>query len=175
MIYDGTVLPFFQSAQKLSIEDQSRLSVRFVGGLPLQEQNWLNDNSLGWQISVTGRVSHTQAINEMRKADILLLPIGSDSQWEGHYPGKLFEYMKSGTPIFLISPEGDAACLISESGTGCFVNASNLDEIAKNILIIVNNSKQFVDKYYHPHHEIISRYERRFLTSRLADIFVKSI
>lgn len=170
MIYDGTALPFFKAVQRLSKEYQSRLSVRFVGGLPPTEQKWVDENPLACLLELNGRLPHNQAVDEMRNADIVLLPIGCGTRWEGHYPGKLFEYMKSGTPILLIGPEGDAARLVSESCTGYFIDADNTEEIAKFLFALAKSSRQSIDRFYHPRQEIITRYERRYLTSRLADV-----
>jgi glycosyltransferase involved in cell wall biosynthesis len=171
MVYNGTALDFFEAAKRLSQEDQSKLQVHFIGGLPPKEQQWISNNSLAWQMKVTGRVSHAQAIDEMRQSDIVLLLIGSGHHWEGNYPGKLFEYMKCGTPILLVGPEGDASRLLCESGTGCFVEAKMLDDITKALALLVNNPEQFRSQFFHPRKEIIARYDRCFLTSRLADVF----
>jgi hypothetical protein len=50
-----------------------------------------------------GYVSHTEAIIQQRKSQVLLL------DWFRHYksiiPGKLFEYMVSNRPIVAIGPK----------------------------------------------------------------------
>jgi glycosyltransferase involved in cell wall biosynthesis len=170
MVYDGTALPVLEALAQMGTE-AAGLRLLFVGGLAPSEVGWLEDREVAARIEVRARVPHAQAIDAMRAADVLLLPVGVGPQWQGHYPGKLFEYMASGTPILMVGLEGDAAALVRASGTGCFVPAQDGGAIRQTLALLAGSPEQFRSRFYHPRPEVIARYERRALTGRLAAVF----
>jgi glycosyltransferase involved in cell wall biosynthesis len=100
-----------------------------------------------------------------------LFPIGNGAGWQGHYPGKLFEYMASGTPILLVGPDGDAASLVRSSGTGLAISADDPQAIVNALRLLARQPEEFRARYYRPCPEVIDGYERRALTQRLAALF----
>lgn len=61
----------------------------------------------------SGFVEHRRAVAEMLGADLLLLVIGGGLAARGVLSGKVFEYLRVGTPVLLIGPsDGDAAALL---------------------------------------------------------------
>jgi hypothetical protein len=65
-------------------------------------------------VELGGQVSYRQALNEMRRADILLL-ITSPGRPLG-IPAKLYEYLGAGRPILaLAEPDGDVAWVLRTS------------------------------------------------------------
>jgi glycosyltransferase involved in cell wall biosynthesis len=98
---------------------QSRrsLEIRLVGRV--SEDAALAAAAHGLSVERTGYVSHAMAISEMRSADLLILSSEDQSVSEGHIPGKLFEYLASGTPVLGIGdPHGDAAAILESTGGG---------------------------------------------------------
>ena len=169
-LYDGTALPFFRALEALG-EMAARLHVRFMGGLPAQEQGWLENHAIAAKIFNEPRRPHQQAIQAMRSATVLLLFVLADPIYSGHYPGKLFEYMASGTPILLIGPEGEAAELIRRSGVGCFSSTADPQGIMEILRLVATDPNAFRDRYYRPQPQVIAGYERRVLTFKLASMF----
>jgi glycosyltransferase involved in cell wall biosynthesis len=170
ILYDGTALPLLQALDRLG-QAGDRLHVRFVGGLPDQEQRWLGEHPLSTEIEIFKRVPHPEALRHMAAADVLLLIMGSGERWGKHYPGKLFEYMRSGHPILLIGPEGDASQLLAYSGTGTCVDPGDIDGLVGLLRLIIEGSETFSTRYYRPVPAVIQRYERRALTAKLAAVF----
>jgi glycosyltransferase involved in cell wall biosynthesis len=124
------------------------------------------DQSLRDQIICVDYVPHNLSITFLLAATILLLvlPAGM-SHW---IPGKLYEYIRSGVPIFALIPEeGDAAQIIRETNTGYIIDVhlaevieTRLDELYENWLA----GKLVIS----PDIENIMNYDRRILSDKLA-------
>lgn len=169
-VYDGTALPFLSALEALGELGQN-IQVRFMGGLNSQEQGWLDDHRLAATVMVEPRQPHAQAVEAMVGADFVLLFVGAGQSWQGHYPGKLFEYMASGTPILLVGPTGDSADLVERSGTGVLLPADNLTVIVEKLRSLAEDPQRFRREHYRPRPEVIDGYRRQALTQRLALVF----
>lgn len=90
----------FQRFAKLHPADIHDLEFRFVG----QANPTIIDALVraGFSTHQTGHVDHATAVAEMRQADVLLLPGAHGRNAETLIPGKTFEYLASGRPIWLI-------------------------------------------------------------------------
>lgn len=69
-----------------------------------------------------GYVDHPAAVELMRKASMLLLPLRREPEYKATLPGKLFEYLASGRPILGIGQkDGAMASILSSTRSGvCF-------------------------------------------------------
>jgi glycosyltransferase involved in cell wall biosynthesis len=169
-VFPGSAIPFLLALAHLG-DVAHRLRVVFIGGLAVPDMRWLQDHPVPVEIQFTARVPHAQAIHSMQSADAVLLLIGDGPDWLGHYPGKLFEYTRCGTPILLSGPNGASAQLVRESGTGCTVPANDIEGTAEAIRLLATDPVAFRALYYSPVPEVITRYERRTLTRQLALLF----
>jgi glycosyltransferase involved in cell wall biosynthesis len=169
-LYNGTGKTFLEALEILG-EQAENLSIRFIGGLAPIESAWLECHHLTARLEIHPRRSHNEAIRAMQEANLLLLFIGAGTEWQGHYPGKIFEYMASGTPILLIGPQGDSAQLLERSGTGICLPAADRTSIAVFLKSLLQNPEEILNSFNHPQPEVIAGYERRRLTNRLADLF----
>lgn len=115
-------------------------------------------------------VEHRQAVALMQQSDALLLLLGTQPHWRRFYTGKIFEYLRAGKPVLGIGPRGVAAELIERAGVGCFVEGDDTPRLATVLRQIAMDYPGFLSQYYHPKQEVIAQYERRVLTSRLAEI-----
>ncbi|MBN2829474.1 MAG: glycosyltransferase [Candidatus Cloacimonetes bacterium] len=69
---------------------------------------------------------HKNALDKMRNAELLLLPINTYTGSSGMLTTKLFEYIGSGTPILCFGPsEGAAAQVLRDYGTGITCSYTN--------------------------------------------------
>jgi glycosyltransferase involved in cell wall biosynthesis len=169
-VYDGTILPFLHALDQLG-NLGSRFCCRFVGGIAPKERQWLASHPLAVDLRIEPRQPHAQAIQIMQSVDIVLLLLGVNPGWVGNYPGKLFEYMASGTPILLVGPCGVSAELIVRSGTGCFLPVDDPQAIVAGLRMLAEQPETFRQRFYHPVPEVIAAYERKALTRKLADLF----
>jgi glycosyltransferase involved in cell wall biosynthesis len=113
--------PFLEAISKLdpaAIPDGRSLRVRFIGrlgpGAP-QIEVLIRDFRLEGVATFSGQVSYVRSLDEMMRADILLLL--DSSRRRAGVPAKLFEYVGAGRPILaLAEPESDVAWVLRESG-----------------------------------------------------------
>jgi len=81
---------------------------------------------------IIGYVPHRDAIQFMMDADVLLLVPGPG---KGFIPGKLYEYLGSGTPILALTDEDtESAQLVKETGAGMVVPPQDVQSIKRAIL-----------------------------------------
>jgi glycosyltransferase involved in cell wall biosynthesis len=70
-------------------------------------------------VQFTGSLPHDEAISALRSSDLLLL-IGDALPGAGAYiPGKLYEYIATGRPIFALVGRGEAERIIERYRLGC--------------------------------------------------------
>ena len=103
----------------------------------------INDNILTetiekfkmWElVKIESPVTHRQALEIMKRSQMLLLLKGFNDSGLGQIPGKLFEYVGVGNPILYIGPERcQAADIIHETGNSYVVGNEN-DKIMKAIM-----------------------------------------
>ena len=81
-------------------------------------------------LNLQGYVSHSEALQLQRSAQLLLLIEIDSEETRGIIPGKLFEYMVSGRPILAVGPENaDIEKLIKTTNTGNYFLYSQKGEI----------------------------------------------
>ena len=117
-----------------------------------------------------GYVAHKDATAWMQKAGILILFLENVAGYEGHVPGKLFEYLITGNPILGIgNTNGDTAQILQETGVGVIMDktADYKDQLKVYYNDWMNNNKKEIPR------EKIYNYSRISLTEQLAKIFEK--
>jgi len=106
-------------------------------------------------------VNHSEAIDFMIKARILLLIIPEIENNKGILTGKLFEYLATGNPILNIGPkDGDAATILKENAVSVTLNPTEKQEI---IDFILNSSPTNTPSNLSEH-----KFSRRNLTGEMA-------
>jgi glycosyltransferase involved in cell wall biosynthesis len=127
IIYAGEIYanrnprPFLEAISQLdpqTIPGRRSLRIRFIGrlgaGAP-QVEAQIRDLRLEGVASLSGQVSYARSLEEMMRADILLLLLSPG--WPGAVPAKLYEYIGAGRPILaLAEPDSVAAWVLRESG-----------------------------------------------------------
>lgn len=174
LVYPEAALPLLKAMDLLYQEDHSLLSnlkVRFVGGLAEPDRNYLAQRAWHQRVEVIERQPHKVAIAHMRQADVLLLLLGDDEAWRKCYPGKMFEYFRSNKPILAIMPSGIATELVTEAGVGISFEPFEIRPIADQLRRLATDITGFRDVHYRPRSEVITQYDARTLTARLASAF----
>lgn len=90
---------------KMDAERGRSLRLRIVGPANATVIEALR--AAGVEVEHTGPVGHDEAVRQMRAADALLLPAARGRNAESLIPGKMFEYLASGRPIWFV---GSASC-----------------------------------------------------------------
>lgn len=86
-------------------------------------------------ISELGPVSHARAVQIMKQADLLYLPVPSGYYATASLPGKLFEYLGCGRPILAVVPEvSEVSHVLNEVGGGVRVEPGDVVGLAEALL-----------------------------------------
>lgn len=88
----------------------ARLKLRFVGPVDASVLASIAAAGIGDKVERLGRLPRTQAMREILRARVLLLPINTTPNQHGILPTKLYEYLSTGRPILAVGPkDGDVA------------------------------------------------------------------
>jgi glycosyltransferase involved in cell wall biosynthesis len=118
-------------------------------------------------INERGVVSHDEALSLMRSADILYLP-HSDPGRQWVVPGKVYEYLASGSPVLaLMPPDKETAQIIRAVGGGVIVSPEDPGTLY-HTLEHAFRLKSFEVPPRHP--DALNAFERRHLTAKLATV-----
>jgi hypothetical protein len=177
IVYTGTVWKatslsnFVVALKKLLIiypNLREVVRVNIYGRVVNTEQYYLVDNDLNGIVQMHGYIAHADLMSETMAADILLLTL-SDLPGAGKIiTGKAFEYMASGKHILAIVPDGETKKLLTENYNKLsLAEANDVDEIYGALVDIVAN----IESVREANGKDVSRFSRRLLTSKLADIF----
>ena len=159
-------LKAFVEEQKLTPKD---ITLTIAGKMPEKYSQQIHEILEGHvNLDIKGYISHAEAISLMETASTLLLFMEKVDNYEGHIPGKLFEYMASGNYIVGAGPKnGEVQRILQENDSGQICQSET--EI-----------KQLLEKTYKlwreqklnsAHPETLKKYTRKYLTGLLADIF----
>ena len=143
--------------------------LRFVGKISESVRHQVDQAGISAITEVIPFVPHSESIQYLLSATMLLMGIPDVENNFCILPGKLFEYLASNKPIICIGPiHSDADHIIDECGAGRVFHyaafnlmVDYLDQMARNWKINPNLDLPMVN--YH-------RYSRRALTGRLAEI-----
>lgn len=95
---------------------QGALIVRFLGLKTNHAERLLREFSYPQVVEDCPSVPLPEAVRLMAQADALLLL--HDPRFERYLPGKLYEYLASGTPILLFNDDGESGRLVESLGAG---------------------------------------------------------
>lgn len=93
-----------------------RLKLKFVGTRSADMQFKLKQSGLSHLIEFIDQVPKPEAINIMQKSTVLLIFNPIDLQ--RYIPGKLFDYIASGTPVLVYGESGEVADIVSKLRVG---------------------------------------------------------
>ena len=158
-------------AEKCRKEDpfRKRLKIRLIGKTDEQIISYLKSVGLEENLEDMGYQPHSVAVEQQRTASLLILPLRKEPEYKAVLPGKLFEYMASMRPILGIGqPDGAMGMIIGQTGTGAVIDWEDESTISA-----------YVDRCWERHKlgaltagdADISRYTRRNLTHRMAELF----
>ena len=152
-------------------EFRKSLRINLIGKTDEQIIKAAHDAGLGENVYDLGYQHHARAVDEQRKASLLILPLRKEPEYKAVLPGKLFEYMASYRPILGIGqPDGAMSMILDSTKTGVVFDWEDKVAIAK-----------YIDECWEKHLEgslrvegsDISQFTRRNLTRRMAQLFDK--
>ena len=162
-------------AEKCNRDDffKKTLKIKLVGKTDEQIIKAISEAGLSDNLEDMGYQPHAVAVEQQRKASLLMLPLRKEPEYKAVLPGKLFEYLASWRPVLGIGQtDGAMSMIINNTKTGIVLNWDDKKSIEK-----------YIDMCWKKHLEgrlsvedaDISQFTRRNLTRRMAQLFDKLI
>ena len=150
-------------------EFKKLLRINLIGKTDEQIIKAICDVGLEENLQDMGYQHHARAIDEQRKASLLILPLRKEPEYKAVLPGKLFEYLASWRPVLGIGqPDGAMSMILNNTKTGVVLDWEDRTSI-----------ERYIDMCWEKHlagqlkieNTDISQFTRRNLTRRMAQLF----
>jgi len=156
IVYTGTIYQGKQDTTKLFVAlrelideglGESDIRVEFYGDELVWLRGEIEQYGLLNTVSQCGRVSHEEALQIQREADILLLLKWEDLQEDGVYTRKVFEYLGARRPILATGGHDDVVTeLLLETGAGvCACTVQEIKEALVDFIREISSGKIVLD------------------------------
>ena len=119
-------------------------------------------------------LDYSSFLNTIMTFDILLLIIAKSHMSDGIFTGKIFEYIRAERPILALVPDGVAKVLIQKTATGWCIDPDNIFDLVHQLELVYNSWKMNLLNIS-PNKEEIEKFDRKYLTKRLIDVFETAI
>jgi glycosyltransferase involved in cell wall biosynthesis len=119
--------PFLQGFRDSGLD----AAVRFVGDFRSSDREWAESLGLGDRLEIIDYLPRVESLRLQRDSEALLLLVpDAGGRGKGVLSGKVFEYIAAGRPILaVVPPDGAAAALVRETGSGVVVAPDDVDGI----------------------------------------------
>lgn len=147
------------------------LKIKLIGKTDEQIIKAMKDAGLEEKLIDMGYQPHAKAVEEQRKASLLILPLRKEPEYKAVLPGKLFEYLASWRPVLGIGQtDGAMSMILNTTKTGIVLDWEDRASVAR-----------FIDLCWENHLEgrltvedaDISMFTRKNLTHRMVQLFEK--
>ena len=162
-------------AEKCSKDESFKklMKIKLVGKTDEQILKSIEDAGLSENLEDMGYQPHAVAVEQQRKASLLILPLRKEPEYKAVLPGKLFEYLASWRPVLGIGQtDGAMSMILNNTKTGFVLNWDDKMSIEKYIDICW---KDHLNGRLSVEDADISQFTRRNLTRRMAQLFDKLI
>jgi glycosyltransferase involved in cell wall biosynthesis len=161
----------FKVLSTLCAEDtdfKTDLKLNFIGDISQDVKQEIIKDGLLENSNFIGYVSHKEAIDYQKKAQVLLLLIPNVAKSEGILTGKLFEYLTAKRPILAMGLEtGDLSEILKNTSSGVVVGFDNEAELTSEIR---NLYQQYKTGDLQVNSKNIEQFHRKELTKSLSEI-----
>jgi glycosyltransferase involved in cell wall biosynthesis len=149
------------------VKTDSNWKLQFVGNCHGGVKRMVESLKISANVEFIPYVNHSEAIDYMLKASVLLLIIPEIENNKGILTGKLFEYLATRNPIINIGPkDGDAALILNENAVSITLKPSEKQTIIDFILNSTSNQREVnsVSK---------NKFSRRNLTGEITKLILE--
>ena len=174
LVHSGSMSPtrdqpgLWRLLAELCVKDKSfadRFVLRFIGPVDASVNDSVHAAGLGAHVERMGRIPRAEAMREIMRARVLLLPINTTANQHGILPTKLYEYLSTGRPILAIGPrDGDVARVLD--GRHLLITAQPGAEDADKVRALFDS---------HPVATPDARYDRRALAGEFARLLDETV
>ncbi|WP_439535590.1 glycosyltransferase [Methyloversatilis sp.] len=149
----------------------ARARVRIFGGVePVIRQRYddiLARDGIGHLFAFEGDVPYQTAMQAQVDCDYLLLIVDTGETSDGVIPGKLFEYVASGRPMFALCDPGATPDIIQRANLGVVVGAEDVDACERELRRVLASP---VPRAVEPDEAYLAQFDRRAITTRFATL-----
>lgn len=150
---------------------KERLKIKLIGKTDEQITDAIKLTGLGDNCIDMRYQPHAVAVEEQRKASLLILPLRKEPEYKAVLPGKLFEYLASWRPVLGIGqPDGAMSMILNTTKTGVVLNWEDRNSISRYIDLCWERHKKgelLVED------ADISQFTRKELTKSMVKLFDK--
>ena len=147
-------------------EFRADFRLQFAGRVDDRIKASIENSALKNTVLDLGYLSHDAAVEVMAQSDMLLITNFPDPASKGIIPGKIFEYLATGTKILSFGPDGaDVETILNKTSAGrhfTYTDTENLKKYLSDIYSEWKTGKQTSNP------ADISEFSRRNLTAQLA-------
>ncbi|MGY6562106.1 MAG: glycosyltransferase [Luteibaculaceae bacterium] len=152
----------------IDLNKEIELEVKLIGPVDNTVFEIIHELQLKKIVKHIKLLSHSQTLQEILNADILLLLLNRTKNNLGIIPGKLYEYMQSKKPILAIGdPRGDSADIIKECNLGEIIDFETI--ITEEKLLAIKNLKIKLPIAK------TEKYSREFQAKKIREILYKNL
>lgn len=148
---------------------RKHLKIKLIGKTDERVKESVKAAGLEENLIDMGYQPHSAAVEEQRKASLLILPLRKEPEYKAVLPGKLFEYLASWRPVLGIGqPDGAMSMILNTTKTGVVFDWNDRKSVARFIELCWKNhleGRLDVDD------ADISQFTRRNLTVKMVKLF----
>lgn len=115
--------------------DRGDLSIDLIGNVRDHERHLVEDCKVSDMVRLIPPMPHQECLARIRQADALLLV---QTEAPLCIPGKLYEYIAVGKPVFTLASAGATADLVTQERLGPCVDPDDLDAVKATVLDLVD-------------------------------------
>jgi hypothetical protein len=171
---DGNPVTLWNALGEKCREDKefaSKFRLTIAGKTDAKVIESIKNAGLESYLTDLGYIDHDKAVQQQRKASVLILPIREEPETKAILPGKLFEYLAARRPILGVGTrEGAMATVLQETGAGKIFDWNDTKDIKE---YIDNCWTAFLAGTLETEATDIERFSRRSITRNMVDLFEK--
>lgn len=150
---------------------RKHLKIKLIGKTDGKIKESLASAGLEENVIDMGYQPHSVAVEEQRKASMLILPLRKEPEYKAVLPGKLFEYLASWRPVLGIGqPDGAMSMILNTTKTGVVLDWNDSRSLDRFIELCWKNHLEGNLKVEDAD---LSQFTRRNLTGRMVELFEK--
>ncbi len=165
---------FLKALRKAIVEkgvSKEKIHLHFQGGLDHRIKELIRKLNFEDIVSDYGYQTHSQAVANLKQADVLWMISNFDSSHKQVKSGKLFEYFGAQKPVLGLVQDGKEAELLRQYTAGFIAKVDSIEDTAETLVKIFSSwNKQTLPA---GNSEFTGSFNRKQLTQKLAQIFDK--
>ena len=133
-----TLLQAIGNLKQSGVLTTKNYQLELVGNVRDHEKQVIEDLSIGDLVMLTPAVSHSECLDRLNASDVLLL-VQTDAPL--CVPGKLYEYIAIGKPIFTLAADGATAELVKRERLGICCDPANIAQIEISLVQLLDQNR----------------------------------